>query len=108
MTCKYNHVLIPNLSEDLDLYVEKPGVVQPRIQIQRYAAPLKDQINQRLKALSKRALRTLRELPICEVTGLPVEVSCGYSADYLIIAASYWCRNCYGVDVQEAEVAFAG
>ena len=59
-----------------------------------YCAPALEQERNAIHRVVARALRILRELPYCDVTGLPVDVV-GVVKDDRAVAV-YRCSHCYG------------
>lgn len=89
--CKYNLLPIDGISEEWRPYVLKKfnGAQQT---VQRYSAPIAEQQVAATDRVIRTALRNLREVPLCNVTGMPVSVIA--KPANLTMQAYFKCEHC--------------
>ena len=89
--CKYGLMPIAGVSEVWSPYIVKDfnGRAQT---VQRFSAPIEQQERESTDRVIRAALRTLREVPLCNVTGQPVNVIA--MPRNLTMQAYFKCENC--------------
>ncbi len=93
--CKYNKVVLPQFEEKLDLWVRDGRCFPSALPIPKYQQPVNTQLVAAMDRVVKQAQRSLRSLPLCDITGQPVEIMPAVVPN-VKVTVGYFCRECWG------------